>query len=363
MLLVCDGSHWQNPVDFDALKRAGVLGFSHKAFDIKAAPMRDVKYAERKKQALATGLLWGAFCFEENADGAIQADDFIEAAGIDGQTALHLDLEAWATLAEAEAFVTEIHAKTGVYPVVYTRAEYVRYIGGTTSAILGACQLWQADPNSKLAPEPCPPWKSVFLWQRISSVINGVNFDHDYFNGTVDQLKEAWKVATPMITGLKDIQLVDYASVPAFKSPGGELHSWNKVGATVTVDTSLTQAVDGVTYIQTPDDRWFRAEAVGSPTPPPIPDPVPPTIPGVPMWVTGTGGTVLRVRIAPSTTAAIVRLQDGTYVQLPDGTPVQAIGTGSAVSPFFIQISVVWHGVVVVGYASKTYLSVTPPKS
>ena len=350
MLLIGDGSHWQDPIDFGALKRAGVLGFSHKAFDIKAVPMRDMRYALRKTQAFAAGLLWAAFCFEENADGALQADDFIDAAGLDGQTALHLDLEAWATLAEAEAFITEIRAKTGVYPVVYTRAEYVRSIGGTKSAILAACQLWQADPNND-APEPCPPWTSCFLWQRTSAVIAGVNFDRDYFNGTEDELRKAWQVATPTTS----VVLLDAKSVAVFKTAGGELHSFHEPGETIAADYSTTQIVNGVTYVQSPSDFWIPSFNLPPAPPIVIPPVTPPPGAPVPMWVKGTG-SVLNVRISPVSTAKAI-------VQIPDGTEVQATGTPLTTANHYIFVAFTWKGIDIAGYASADYLTTTAPKA
>lgn len=201
------------------------------------------------------------------------------------------------------------------------------------------------------------------MWQRGSAIIGGVNFDHDWFDGTEDELKKAWSVATPMtstnIPGLDVITTIATNDIPTF-TPEGVFRGMIKVGDKITVmeGADHIKVFSGISCVESPDDYFVPvANTPGIPTSPPNPPPPPAT---VPMWVTGTN-SVLNVRVSPSTTAPVIRLQDGTYVQIPDGTPIQAIGTGSTVSPFFIQISVVWHGVTVVGYASKTYLTVTAP--
>ena len=66
-------------VDFEAIKREGVVGVIHEAtyprFD------RDSYYGTRQTAAARAGLLWGAYHFADGTDPIRQADHFLPAKG------------------------------------------------------------------------------------------------------------------------------------------------------------------------------------------------------------------------------------------------------------------------------------------
>ena len=53
---------------FETVKAAGIAGIIHKA--TQGLSFQDPTYHDRRTQALAAGLLWGAYHFGEGGDGA-----------------------------------------------------------------------------------------------------------------------------------------------------------------------------------------------------------------------------------------------------------------------------------------------------
>src|ERR1051325_4984368 len=66
-------------VDFDAMKREGIVGVIHEAtyprFD------RDAYYRTRQTAAMRAGLLWGAYHFGDATDPIAQAEHFLNVVG------------------------------------------------------------------------------------------------------------------------------------------------------------------------------------------------------------------------------------------------------------------------------------------
>src|SRR6185503_11313594 len=123
MNCVIDLSHHNNSVDFTKLAAAGVLGVIHKA--TQGATGVDPLYAERKPQALAAGLLWGAYHFGDGSDGVMQADHFLTVVGTDPSTLRVLDFESnpagpTMSMEEARAFITHVQSVTGKSPGFYS---------------------------------------------------------------------------------------------------------------------------------------------------------------------------------------------------------------------------------------------------
>lgn len=346
--LIVDVSHWQDPVAPAALKAAGVMGIVHKATEIgRAGNPIDEKYAERKAACLAEGLLWGAYLYFDPGDGIKQAQFFLDTVNPDGQTLLAIDLEeAGIALPDVEACIRHIYTETGVYPWVYTGAYVIRRILGSTSELLGKCPLWIADPNNNPPIVPMP-WYHWTMHQYGSGLIDGVNYDHNHFNGSTEQLKEAWQMASPNIAGLTSAQVKGTNFVPAFKSPGGELHSWLTAGDTIPLLENSQQTVDGVAYLETPDDRWLRQDNLTVNTPPPAPT--------ASVRYVNVGDSLLNVRAAPTLSSQVLR-------QLKTGQRVEVFLPAQSTSPFFTQLSTV-DGVSATGWVSNTYLSVTNPKA
>ena len=138
--------------DFRLVRASNILAVIHKASegDFYADP----KCAERRSQAEAAGLLWGAYHFGKgDSSGAQQAAFFLDSSRPGPQTLLALDLEPnegdpsnSMTLEQAEAFVQAVASATGRLPLIYVHPTWAN--GGariTPSSILARCGLWVVD--------------------------------------------------------------------------------------------------------------------------------------------------------------------------------------------------------------------------
>lgn len=200
-ILFIDGSKWQGITTATqaaafvvALKVAGCKGVIWKGYESAASPRHHPSYALMKAAVLSDGgMKWGAYCYLDPADGALQADGFISSIGIDGRTGLMLDWEA-GSRAQALAFLDRIWTRLGVRCMVYTRASYVAAQGGTRATELSQYPLMAADYDAVLS--SVPPWKTAAFWQKGSSIVGGRNVDHDYYQG--GDLDALWDSITPL---------------------------------------------------------------------------------------------------------------------------------------------------------------------
>ncbi|PJJ53190.1 glycoside hydrolase family 25 protein [Hymenobacter chitinivorans] len=201
--IVFDISHHNPTVDFVSAAQAGMVGVVHKATE--GLTNTDLLYAGRKSEALAAGLLWGAYHFGHNDDGAAQAKYFLGVVQPGPTDLLVLDFESNAgmTTGQAEAFVQYVYQQTGRYPGLYTSTGYLQQQGATTSHSLHKCWLWLAEYNSVISAPKCPPgWPNPWtMWQYTETGgVPGVigNCDRDRFNGTADRLRLLW--GAPVVT-------------------------------------------------------------------------------------------------------------------------------------------------------------------
>ena len=191
-----------DPVDasggFHAMKGAGLLGLVHKATDGLTAT--DSEYQSRRHRADAVGLLWGAYHFGQNADGAAQARHFLDFVRPDPKTLVCLDWESPLrgrspmTLAQAEAFAGEVRSRLGRWPVLYSGRSFLLEHHVPHSSPLAQCPLWVARYASVLGGAPAP-WKDWLFWQFTDSGTEpGVTgaVDVDKYNGTPAQLLAGW---------------------------------------------------------------------------------------------------------------------------------------------------------------------------
>lgn len=340
-----DASRYQEDIDPQSLIAAGVKFVILKATELQrqAGPI-DPFFARNKAACEAAGLMVAAYGFIDPVAGIPQADLLT-------QTAPHMidaeDLEAGGvTLAEAEDFINEVQKTTGRLPILYTADYVLKRIGGYSSTVFASCPLWLEQIGATTPVVPLP-WHTWTFWQFGYMNIGGKTFDANYFNGSLDELRSFFNVSAV----LKDEAVVATADIPAFKAPAGELHSWLKVGDIVTINTSTNQSVNGVTYLQATDDRWFRAEQLGAapiPTPPPVPV-------ATTMYV--DPGDVVNVRKAASTTAAIL-------VQLQSGTRVDVYLPADSSQYKWAEVAAIAGAPQIAGSAwiSALYLTVMPPK-
>jgi len=218
--VVVDLSHYNN-VNFAEAAQGGLQGVVHKA--TQGLTEVDPLFASRWPLARAAGLLWGAYHFGTDADGAAQARHLLatvqQASHTDGGPGLPgvllmLDFEAPAagagmSTAQAEAFVTTVHAATGRYPGFYSTCGYLAATGAEHSAVLANCWLWLADYNPGPEPQAPPLWRTWTMWQytdgrqgNLPRTAPGIGpCDRDQFNGELLGLHALWGV--PQAVGVQ----------------------------------------------------------------------------------------------------------------------------------------------------------------
>src|SRR5262245_62022728 len=105
--VVIDLSHHNTVSSFASVKDDGIVGVIHKATE--GSTIVDNEYRMRRTAALNAGLLWGAYHFGRNGDGAAQAQHFLDTVNPQPGDLLVLDFEQapgdQMTLAQAEQFV------------------------------------------------------------------------------------------------------------------------------------------------------------------------------------------------------------------------------------------------------------------
>ena len=115
---VVDLSHWDEVDSFEDAKDDGVVGIIHKATE--SNNYFDPTYNQRKKDALAAGLLWGAYHFLRPGNMKEQAQYFVSEVGKD------LDLYAadyedeGVSLDDLKTFLREVKRLTGKSPIIYS---------------------------------------------------------------------------------------------------------------------------------------------------------------------------------------------------------------------------------------------------
>lgn len=216
--VVVDLSHYNSRVDFVTAKaKGGILGVIHKATQGASGhhAYLDSMYTSRKQEAKKAGLLWGAYHFGiGDVDGVSQANYFLEMASPTAQDLMALDYEENTVAGEstmtvdiAEAFVEQIHKKTGRWPILYTRTNFIRpRVANRPNSSLFNCPLWLASyfyaSASATAQPPIPQgWPKWTLWQYTDgskdfmapSSVEGLSpCDRDKFNGTESELRAFW---------------------------------------------------------------------------------------------------------------------------------------------------------------------------
>lgn len=206
---IIDLSHFNQNVDFAQAKDDGILGVVHKA--TQGTGYSDPTYATHRDQALAQGLLWGAYHFGTGADGVEQADYFLGRVQPAPGVLLVLDLEAnpqgpSMSLDEARAFVTHVQSVTGRWPGLYAGAYLKQLLGVSQDPVLGNCWFWlsQYGPTAVVPPN----WTSWTMWQYTDGAqglgpytVAGIGrCDRDKFNGTPDELRQLWIPAAKIVT-------------------------------------------------------------------------------------------------------------------------------------------------------------------
>lgn len=134
--------------------------------------------------AKSKGLLTGLYHYAEGGDPIREADFFIDnISNYVGGSVLALDWEsvdngAWGNTFWARQFVDRVHARTGVWPIIYVQASAIQQVASCAKD----CGLWVAgypdlrdNWNAPAFPYNISPWSAYTGWQFSTS------------NGTMDR--------------------------------------------------------------------------------------------------------------------------------------------------------------------------------
>lgn len=201
--LVLDISHHNTVSSWSQIKAAGIVGIIHKATE--GTSYVDEEYADRREQALAAGLKWGAYHFANNRDVADQVDHFLGVVGIDDETLYALDWEDepngnTMTLEQARDFLLIMDELVGKNRCALYSGNTVKdQLGDTVDEFLGAHPLWLAHYSS--SPTWQRSWETYWLHQY-SDGVNGPGphgcpgcggaVDTNSYQGTPDELRAEW---------------------------------------------------------------------------------------------------------------------------------------------------------------------------
>src|SRR5262245_40247606 len=117
--MVLDISHHNcddYPIDWDAVKAAGIYGIVHKA--TQGNSYTDPWYLRNCPQVYDRSMLWGAYHFINTSDPIAQLNHYLGVVGVDDDTLYALDWEPdqygdCASEAQARKFVEELDKRIG----------------------------------------------------------------------------------------------------------------------------------------------------------------------------------------------------------------------------------------------------------
>ena len=197
--VVLDLSHHNSVASFDEMRTSGTMGVIHKA--TQGSTFVDPQYHARRAQALAAGLLVGAYHFGEAGPALPQVRHFLATVQPTPTDLLVLDFEPCAetmTLAGAELFVDEVYLATGRWCGLYSGQSFCTdTLAGCTDTPLARCWLWLAR-YAEQEPVVPPAWDTWSLWQytdqgSVAGVAGPV--DKNKWNGTRAGLLRLWGVS------------------------------------------------------------------------------------------------------------------------------------------------------------------------
>jgi lysozyme len=194
-----DVSIYEGTIDWPQVANAGLSFAIAKATE--GLTIQDSEFAANWSGMKSIGLVRGAYHFFHSLDdGTAQAAAFLAKVGgfSPGDLPPFLDWEVTDTgdnaahaILEAQAFVDEIRAQTGLTTVIYTDPTFWAGLGDTSQ--FSANPLWIAN-YGVTCPRVPSPWSGWQLWQLSSSgTIPGMNCadacDLDEFDGSLAELQ------------------------------------------------------------------------------------------------------------------------------------------------------------------------------
>jgi len=195
---VIDLSHNNaDTIDFAALAADGVKMVIHKVS--QGTGFVDNKYAERRRAALAAGLLWEAYHFADASPVQQQLAHFLAVADLDETMRGALDFEpngnSTISPANANAFAATLDGRRGVQCLRYTGAAFLTPAAKAATPWLRSGPIWWARYGAMptrewLAPMGVDP-EHMVMWQYTDKGrrkgIKG-NIDQSWWLGTGDEL-------------------------------------------------------------------------------------------------------------------------------------------------------------------------------
>jgi GH25 family lysozyme M1 (1,4-beta-N-acetylmuramidase) len=200
-----DVSKWQGTINWTKVAHAGYSFAFGKATE--GTSYNDPSYTTNRNGSEGAGLVFGGYHFARPAGGSLagatasainQANHLLAVAGPQpGELPPVLDLEVTGNLAKQRllawtlAWVSQIYARTGVEPFVYTSPLFWKgRLGDSTAAAAAGTGLWVAHWTSKSVPQvPAQNWNGDGwkFWQWTNCVsVPGIKHcsDGDRMNGT-----------------------------------------------------------------------------------------------------------------------------------------------------------------------------------
>lgn len=181
MKKIIDVSHWQNTINWEAVKGAGIEGAIIKAGASDAGTYKDPRFEDNYYKATAAGLPVGAYYFVgpkciSKADGVADAKRFLEIIkGKQFALPVYIDVEVTPTSAKAGATQACIGFCETMEAAGYFCGIYASDISGFKNRLdisqLGSYSWWVARYGSA----PKYATKNMHIWQYTSSgSVNGI---------------------------------------------------------------------------------------------------------------------------------------------------------------------------------------------
>jgi GH25 family lysozyme M1 (1,4-beta-N-acetylmuramidase) len=211
-LMVLDLCHYDNVLDYDEVRAAGIVGVIYKASE--GTGYQDSTYVSERKRALKAGLLWGAYHFGDASDVQGQVNNFVQTAQIDEASLFVLDFEDYGgntmSLESAQAWIIGVEAQLGRPSecVLYSGNLIKEGLDGASKALrqfFGQRRLWLAQYGSSPSWPDC--WESFWIWQYSGDgdgpgphTVEGISGDCDCnsYDGTPEELAAEWASGTPL---------------------------------------------------------------------------------------------------------------------------------------------------------------------
>jgi GH25 family lysozyme M1 (1,4-beta-N-acetylmuramidase) len=201
---VVDIYHDDTVKDFAKARAFGIRGVIHKATE--GGAIADPAYSERRKMAVAAGLLWGAYHFIRPGNVKHQAMRFMDVATPDAQTLMALDHEdPDVSLAAARQFIEAVEPQLNRKLVLYSGFLLKEQIVKATAddvAFFAGRRLWLCQYTSPGETPIWPKqWIKPWLWQFTGDgdgppphAVPGLQdkMDINSFDGTDDELAAGW---------------------------------------------------------------------------------------------------------------------------------------------------------------------------